>query len=596
MIDLEWLLRLPCVDPEQGFSISPDGLKAAFSWNKTGQWEIYEVLLDGSAIPQQVTQGPGGKFAPRYSPDGTYLAYVVDFDGGERFSLITRHLSSSQITNLTQDEPGALQPSYSWSPDSAWLAFISDRSGVFDTYIMPASGGTARLVLSISHPQVGVRWSPDSRWLLITAETHGQDYGVFIAPVEGGEIQHLSDQSGALNARSAYWSPDSRQVAFASDIHGFYDIGIYDLENRDLTWVTSGKGDKSFPHWSPDGRWLVYVHSQGEITWLELFDRHTRKFCRIQAGAGVHYLPKFTPDGKAVAFVFDNPCMPDDLWLYSIADGSLRQLTHSLPSDAPTSLFTMPTAVEYPGMDGEKVPALLFQPPQGGSRPPGVVIIHGGPTWLFQFLWYPIMQHMVSRGWVVLAPNYRGSSGYGRSWQLANRFDLGGVDTQDVVAGADYLIRQGLVDPRRIAVTGRSHGGYLTMTCLTQFPDRWASGSAVVPFLNWFTSHANSREDLQHWDIENFGDPQENHDLWHTRSPFFFLDRLQAPVQLICGANDPRCPASESLAAQEALQALGKPVDLILYPDEGHAFLKIENVIDSELRRLAFLAQVLEID
>jgi dipeptidyl aminopeptidase/acylaminoacyl peptidase len=200
---------------------------------------------------------------------------------------------------------------------------------------------------------------------------------------------------------------------------------------------------------------------------------------------------------------------------------------------------------------------------------------------------------MLSRGWVVLQPNYRGSTGYGRGWQYASRYDQGGVDTRDVVAGAQYLIQKRLADPQRIAVTGRSHGGYLTMTSLTQYPDIWAAGSAVVPFLNWFTSHANSRDDLQYWDRQNFGDPVKDHDLWYERSPFFFLDRVKAPVQLICAANDPRCPASESIAARDALLALGRSVDFSLYPDEGHSFLKTENVVDAELRRVQFLENVL---
>jgi len=127
------------------------------------------------------------------------------------------------------------------------------------------------------------------------------------------------------------------------------------------------------------------------------------------------------------------------------------------------------------------------------------------------------------------------------------------------------------------------------MTCLTEYPDLWAGGSAIVPFLNWFTSHENSREDLQHWDIENLGDPVENADLWRRRSPFFYLHQIRASVQLVCGAQDPRCPASESLAARDRLNELGRPVELILYPDEGHGFLKLENIIDQEMRRLAFL-------
>lgn len=250
----------------------------------------------------------------------------------------------------------------------------------------------------------------------------------------------------------------------------------------------------------------------------------------------------------------------------------------------------MPQEITYPSLDGQPVPALLYQPALPAFNPPPAVInIHGGPTWLFSFLWYPFMSYLAARGVLVLAPNYRGSTGYGRPWQFANRYDLGGGDADDCAAGALFLHSAGLADPRKIAVTGRSHGGYLTMVCLTRFPELWAAGSAVVPFLNWFTAHAASRPDLQFWDRQNFGDPEKDHDRWQERSPFFFLERIQAPVQLISGANDPRCPASEATQAAEKLRRLGKSVELLLYPDEGHVFLKTENLVDAESRRTAFL-------
>ena len=132
------------------------------------------------------------------------------------------------------------------------------------------------------------------------------------------------------------------------------------------------------------------------------------------------------------------------------------------------------------------------------------------------------------------------------------------------------------------------------MTCLTQFPELWCGGSAVVPFMNWFKSHEESREDLQHWNIENMGDPEENHQRWYNASPYFFLDLVSAPVQLICGGNDPRCPASDSVDARDKLAELGKDVELLLYEGEGHLFLQMDNLIDSEVRRAEFLAKVLE--
>jgi len=129
---------------------------------------------------------------------------------------------------------------------------------------------------------------------------------------------------------------------------------------------------------------------------------------------------------------------------------------------------------------------------------------------------------------------------------------------------------------------------------MTRYPELWAVGSAVVPFLNWLKSHKNSREDLQHWNIENMGDPKENYKRWHNASPYFFLDRIRAPVQLICAGNDPRCPASDSLDARDKLAALGKEVELLLYEDEGHQFLKIENVLDAESKRVEFLEKQLQ--
>ncbi len=140
----------------------------------------------------------------------------------------------------------------------------------------------------------------------------------------------------------------------------------------------------------------------------------------------------------------------------------------------------MPEEVTYPGKDGTPVPALLFRPDTGETGP-GVLLIHGGPDWFFEMTWYPLMAAMASRGWTVLAPNYRGSTGYGREWQEASRFDFGGVDTDDVAAGAQYLIQEKLADPKRIGITGRSHGGYLTASCMTRYPELWAVGSAIVP-------------------------------------------------------------------------------------------------------------------
>jgi dipeptidyl aminopeptidase/acylaminoacyl peptidase len=596
-LDLEMLLRVPATDWWYGFDVSPDSTQVAFSYNPAEQWEIFLAPLDASAPPRQVTQGPGGKFSPRWSPDGRHLTYLLDLDGSECFDIYCCDLAAERHVNLTPDTPFAVQPHYCWSPDGAQIAFVAGLSGDFRAYAMPSAGGKLRPLHNLPYSDWSVHWSPDGHWLAVVARTAGPDFDTFVVPAAGGKSRPIAGSAGPVRASTPRWSPDSTRLAFASNIRGAHDIGVYTLATGRLAWATEGEGEKTHPDWSPDGSKLAYVVTRGATAELALLDLERGTTRTYQVGPGVHYHPRFSPDGCSLVFLFENPRRPCAVWRLGLADGSFLPLTPPLPAGLEGAGLAMPEEVSYPSLDGRMVPALLYRPRQDGAsqeRPPAVVYVHGGPNLVTQFNWDPLVQHMVSRGWVVLAPNYRGSTGYGREWQLANRFDLGGGDTQDVVAGADYLARAGLADPARIAVTGASYGGYMTMTSLTRYPDRWAAGSAVVPFLNWFTEFASERPDLQHWDRENFGDPEGSRDLFRERSPIFFLERIVAPVQLICGANDTRCPADESIQARDVLRARGKRCDFVLYRDEGHEFLKTANLVDADRRLVDFLAEALE--
>ncbi|MDI6769559.1 MAG: S9 family peptidase [Anaerolineales bacterium] len=604
MLDLKTLLQVPYVESSTGFDISPDGRKVAFSWNKTGQWEIYELSLTGRQTPRKISAGPGGKFGPQYSPEGARLAYLVDFNGSEAYHLFLQDFIAGTVLDLTPGIQFSLQTNIAWSPDGNAIVFLADRDRNFDAFVMdlatPLPEDQAaetrfpiRRILGINRPAWSVKWSPDGAWLAVVFEGPGQDYLTCLVRPDGSESRPVAVQGTPIDARNPAWSPGGKRLAFASDFPGWHTIGILELEKGEIAWLKGSQAERYAPAWSPDGKNLVYVAADGAETWLELRREANPPLRLQQMEPGMHYTPAFTPDGDSLVFIFDNPGHPDDLWEFSFRERSLRQLTQSLPAALRKTNFILPDEVIYPGLDGQMVPALLFRPADVGPKSPAVIVIHGGPTWHFSYTWYPFMAHMVSRGWTVLAPNYRGSTGYGREWQTLNRYDLGGGDADDCAAGAQYLVREGLADPQRIAVTGRSHGGYLTMSCLTRHPDLWAGGSAIVPFLNLFNCHEELREDLKHWDIENMGPPDENYELWRERSPYFFLDRVLAPVQIICGENDPRCPASDSIAARDKLLELGRPADFKMYAGEGHSFLKIENVLDSEMRRVAFLARVL---
>jgi dipeptidyl aminopeptidase/acylaminoacyl peptidase len=586
MLNLTDLLRVPQVDSGLRFDISPDGLHVAFSWNKSGNWEIYELDLSKQANHEVklITGGQGAKFSPQYSPNGKQLVYALDRDGSESYHIVLHEPGTNSHIDLTPSNAYAHQPNFDFSPDGKTLAILSDKRGQFALYLLVIETDKKKLLLDLNRPVWDVRWSPDGKWIAAEVEMEASDRGIFLVEAGTGRYKQVKENETGLNAQHAAWSPDSKFLAFSAQSGEWLDIGLYEVESDEIRWLTQDAGDDTTPCWSRDGKKICWLHAEGAANCLHVYEAGS-SIKQYRVGVGIHHLPQFTPNDE-ILLLFESPRQPPDLWQLKI-DGTFEQLTDSLPAEFREAEFVIPEEISYEN-EGMDIPALLYRFP-GKSA---VINIHGGPNWHVQYLWDPCSAHMASRGWTVLEPNYRGSSGYGRTWQLASRFDLGGVDTRDCAAGAEYLIRENLAD--RIAVTGRSHGGYLTMTCLTHFPDLWCGGSAVVPFLNWIKSHQESRADLQHWNVENMGDPNENHERWYFASPYFFLDRVNAPVQLICGAHDPRCPASDSLDAHDKLMELGKEVQLLLYEDEGHTFLKMENVIDAEMKRMEFLVQVLE--
>lgn len=593
-LHLEKLIRVPNV---HGYDVAPDGKTAAVVWDKSGQLEIYLLHVNGKDRPKKITSGPESKLAPRFSPDGARLAFAQDYGGDENFDLFVYDLRTRQTRNLTPDTPDAINPEISWSPDGAQLAFTSSRAGSFATYILEIETGAVHRVTRHAYTDYGAEWSPDGRYLAVVANTRGQTHHTFIVDVASGATRPISGPKGPVDAIYPRWSPDSQRLAFSSFEPGLYSIFIYELGTGALQQITPSTYEAFNLDWSPDGRHLVYTLNADGNEHLWIKDLQTSKVRFAGHRDGVHSQPRFSRDGRTVFFIYNGPRHPPDVWSLSLASGRKRQITRSLPDSYRPSDFVSPQVVRWES-EGLTISGLLYLPkgfrPSATTKPPAVLYVHGGPTWQYKNEWYVTSQALASAGYVVLCPNYRGSTGYGRAFQEANRFDLGGADMRDVIAGAHWLADQGYADAKRLAITGGSYGGYLTMTALTRHPQVFAAGSALVPYLNWFTEHENEREDLRYWDLENFGDPVKDAGRYREYSPIYFMENISAPVQLIAGANDTRCPASETEQAAAVLKDLEVSHEIIIYPDEGHGFRKIANRVDAYVKRVAFLEKHLK--
>lgn len=622
---IERLATLPAVAVDyRPFSISPDGRAVAFEWYKGGDWQVYLLdLTEGGAPagePRRAAEIEDACGCPQFSADGRYLYFVRDDHGSERYDIYRLELATGVLENLMPETPDlSPMPDFHVSPNGELLALSLGRGPSYAAAVLPARacpGATELRVLTDHYANDwSPRWSPDSRFVAWQAETEGQDMAVFVADVTSAESWTVGGADSPIQAQLAWagdvWSPDGRRLVFHGGPFDHPGIGVYELATETITWAWAGDLDAHGATWSPDGRAIVFLLDEGVETSLWYADLVSQSACCLSDLPGNHYAPQFTPDGASVIVVHDAPQRPAELLLVSLeaaASGgaatedipavdelehggcaAVIQLTHGLPADLRDHPFVSGELVWYASRDHlAQVPALYTEPdePNGGA----VVMIHGGPTWHHSNEWDALRQTFLRAGLATISPNYRGSDGYGRTWQLANRFMMGYGDLWDVAGAWDFLVARGF-DPSRIAVTGRSYGGFMTVACLTEYPDLWACGAAGVPFFDWVMAQDDPsvRDDLVWWDRENQGDPVADRQRFLDRSPFYHLDRIKAPLLLLAGENDPRCPPTQIAEVVDRLRANGVEAEAIVYPDEGHGITKVRNRLDYDRRTVEFV-------
>ena len=588
-----------------GGAWSPDGKEIVFSSNFTGRFNLWKVSASGG-WPIQLSQSDDRQGGAVWSPDGQWILYQSDRGGGEIYDLFAIPSGGGQAVNLTKTDDIS-ETSPRWSADGTQLAisYKKKTAPVTDVAVMDWNTRAVRNLTNETTPDhlwSGHVWSPDGKAVYATRINAGfTDASVYRIDAASGQKEELTRHEGQSRTSVSAISPDGKTLLVTADRPGGYpNVGLLDAATKKLTWVTDLKWEADAGEFSPDGKRFTYVVNEDGRTDGYLAETPTGKATKLSLPPGLNGFSgnpsTFSADGKRVLVSHQSSTQPGDLWVYDPAGRHATQLTFSAIASLAAAKLPPSELVHYKSFDGKIISAFLWVPYnlKRDASNPGIVLPHGGPTGQTVDSFNRFAAALASRGYVCIAPNVRGSTGYGMDFQKANVKDLGGGDLDDEVYGAKFLTATGFVDEKKIGITGGSYGGYMTLMAIGKKPELWAAAVEQFGIINWLTMLEHEDPFLQEYEKSLLGDPVKDREVYENASPIKFLRQAKAPLLVLQGENDIRVPKEEAEQVVAIYKETGKTVDSHFYPQEGHGFAKRENQIDAISRTVAWFDRYLK--
>lgn len=573
---------------------SPDGSRVAFvrggtisgfgtqSGGAGGSDLVVRSLADGTETP--VVHDDVSIFGIVWSPDGASLAYTAgakvihhdespEYSGAKLIYRVSEYVRGQvYAVKIAGGKPVATGTAGEFG-GLAWLDaghLVYDRQSnefkTYSIYVADAATGSAK---SIDEEKEEKFWSipdwgianaqplpsPDGKWIAFLTDRDGWDH-IYAIPAAGGQAMQLT--KGKFEAWRPVWSHDGKRIAFdanEAEMPGNRRVGIIDLSkgptSATITYITSGPGTNIDPRWSPDDSRVVYQHTD------------TRN------SADLYTIATSGTSGAKPA-----------------------RLSDSMPPEMDKTQFVEPQFVKYPGPDGQMVPGWLFVPKglDKSKKHPTIVWIHGDGVnqnyngWHVQrnyAVYYSIHQYFLQKGYVVFAPDYRGSIGYGRDWRTGVHMDVGGKDAKDAWMCANYLKTLPYVDPDRIGIWGLSYGGFFTLIAMTDQPKLFRAGVDVAGVSDYVMYYSDPYHG--EWTASRIGTPEQNPEVYKNASPISHIDKLEHPLLVLHGTADVNVPFLESVwLIDEALKKdKGNLVSFMIYPGEFHYFTRTHILKDA---------------
>lgn len=583
----------------EGPTYSPVTEEVAYRTNITGTHQVWKTQVRGG-WPEQLTFFEDRVQTVRWSPRGDVILFTKDRGGDERSQIYIMDPKGENIVALT-NAPRVIHQfgDFSWDGSSICYASNERNERFFDIYVMNLAFRRPRRLLTADANYYAHSFSPDGRYVLAEREDSSYNNDLFLFDVRTGTGTLITPHTGDAYYQTPAWLPDSSGFYLASNQgRDSFNLAFYDVNKKQLRFIEESAQELDEATEiviDRKGRYMAYAWNDNGASSLRIRDLKTGKVEPFRGlPKGVISKPSFNGEGTRLTFSYQSPAINSDVWVLELNPVAAKkkngkpsqsaqawQVTHSSRAGIPSESFVEPELVTYTSFDGVKVPAFLYMPKnaRANANLAAIVSVHGGPESQERPTFKPQNQYFLNRGYAILAPNIRGSAGFGRHYMDMDNYKKRMDAIRDVSAAADYLKSTGKIDGNKIVIMGGSYGGFMTLAQATMNPDLWAGAVSIVGIANWSTFFKNTGVWRRSHRAAEYGDPEKDPEFMASISPINHVEKIKAPLFVIAGANDPRVPKNESDQIVERVMAKGVPVEYISFPDEGHGMAKRSNRI-----------------
>ncbi len=557
------------------FDFSPDGKLIVYSSNETGLLQLYSLHVKPGSKPTQLTKGKDQVLQGLISPQGNKLAFPKDKDGNEEFHMYLLPLEGGEPERTTET-PYRMWGGYDWHPNGREITrtAASMKSCGLETINVQTK---ECLMLKEQTPPIGtVQYSHDGKWIACDAQTSPKSTQILIVNRKDPSDTIINRIKEDSMENSPSWSPNDKKLAYTSDANGTRQVVVQEFQSEDRTFLELGKEEEvpeySQPLWNPKGDKVYYIVSKHSRATLHGHPINGKREKALPFPKGAIISFKLSKDDK-IAAMHASMTSPKGVYLYTLGSKSTRLLTPKNYTFDPAKLVK-PQSVWYKSFDGHNIHAWYLPAASGKSPHPAIVYAHGGPWGQVFDNWAgdtDILHCLSQSGFAVLTPNFRGSTGYGATFRKMDIGDAGGGDLEDIVYGAEWLRKQADIDGSKIAIYGHSYGGFMTLIALTKKPQVFAAGISLSPVTDWLESYDLEDAAFRIGDEMLWGGPiPEKKKLLKDRSPITHISNIRAPVMIMAGKGDARCPIQPIEKFVQRLKEMKHPHEFILEEKAGH--------------------------